>query len=122
MSNRGKSIMVLPSTTDDGNISRIVPYPSAGSGVVVTRGDIHYVVTEYGIAYIHGKSIRDRALMLINIAHPKFRDELLEAGQKAGLHLPGSKFTGSFVPEGIRDQLGRSEGHLSVLPSGQSHR
>ncbi len=84
MSNRGKSIMVLPSTTEDGKISRIVPYPSAGSGVVVTRGDIHYVVTEYGIAYVHGKSIRDRAMRLINIAHPKFRDELLEAAKRQG--------------------------------------
>lgn len=72
MSKRGKSIMVLPSTTDDGKYSRIVPYPSPGSGVVVTRGDIHYVVTEYGIAYVHGKSIRDRAMMLINIAPSRF--------------------------------------------------
>jgi GNAT superfamily N-acetyltransferase len=84
MSKRGKSIMVLPSTTEDGKISRIVPYPSPGSGVVVTRGDIHYVVTEYGIAYVHGKSIRDRAMMLINIAHPDFRDELLEAARRQG--------------------------------------
>jgi acyl-CoA hydrolase/GNAT superfamily N-acetyltransferase len=84
MSKRGKSIMVLPSTTDDGKYSRIVPYPSPGSGVVVTRGDIHYVVTEYGIAYVHGKSIRDRAMMLINIAHPDFRDELLDAAKKQG--------------------------------------
>ena len=82
MSNRGKSIMVLPSTTDDGKMSRIVPYPSPGSGVVVTRGDIHYVVTEYGVAYVHGKSIRDRAMALINIAHPDFREELLEAAKK----------------------------------------
>jgi acyl-CoA hydrolase/GNAT superfamily N-acetyltransferase len=84
MSRRGKSIMVLPSTTDDGKISRIVPYLSAGSGVVVTRGDIHYVVTEYGVAYVHGKSIRDRAMMLINIAHPDFRDELLKAAKEQG--------------------------------------
>ena len=84
MSFRGKSIMVLPSTTEDGRISRIVPYPSPGSGVVVTRGDIHYVVTEYGVAYVHGKSIRERAMMLINIAHPDFRDELLEAAKKQG--------------------------------------
>jgi acyl-CoA hydrolase/RimJ/RimL family protein N-acetyltransferase len=84
MSRRGKSIMVLPSTTDDGKMSRIVPYHSPGSGVVVTRGDIHYVVTEYGVAYVHGKSIRDRAMVLINIAHPNFRDELLEAAKKQG--------------------------------------
>lgn len=84
MSRRGKSIMVLPSTTDDGNTSRIVPYQYPGSGIVVTRGDIHYVVTEYGIAYVHGKSIRDRATALINIAHPRFRDELLEAAKRQG--------------------------------------
>ena len=84
MSDRGKSVMVLPSTTDDGNNSRIVPYHSPGSGIVVTRGDIHYVVTEYGVAYIHGKSIRDRAMALINIAHPKFREELLEAAKTQG--------------------------------------
>ena len=82
MSNRGKSIMVLPSTTDDGKISRIVPYLYPGSGVTVTRGDIHYVVTEYGVAYVHGKSIRERAMLLINIAHPDFREELLEAAKK----------------------------------------
>ncbi|HOO45444.1 MAG TPA: acetyl-CoA hydrolase/transferase C-terminal domain-containing protein, partial [Deltaproteobacteria bacterium] len=84
MSKGGKSIMTLPSTTDDGTKSRIVPFHSPGSGVVVTRGDIHYVVTEYGAAYIHGKSIRDRAMALINIAHPKFREELLEAAKNQG--------------------------------------
>ena len=84
MSRRGKSIMVLPSTTEDNKISRIVPHLSSGSGVVVTRGDIHYVVTEYGIAYLHGKSIRERAMMLINIAHPDFREELLEAARRQG--------------------------------------
>jgi acyl-CoA hydrolase/GNAT superfamily N-acetyltransferase len=84
ISRRGKSIMVLPSATDDGKKSRIVPHHSPGSGVVVTRGDIHYVVTEFGVAYVHGKSIRDRAVALINIAHPDFRDELLEAAKKQG--------------------------------------
>lgn len=84
MSRRGKSIMVLPSTTQDGSKSRIVPFLDKGSGVVVTRADIHYVVTEYGAAYIHGKSIRDRAIALINIAHPKFREELLEMAKDQG--------------------------------------
>lgn len=84
MSRHGKSIMTLPSTTDDGTKSRIVPYLDQGSGVVVTRGDVHYVVTEYGVAYIHGKSIRERAMALINIAHPDFREELLSAAKKQG--------------------------------------
>ncbi len=84
MSRRGKSIMVLPSTTDDGKKSRIVAFHEPGSGIVVTRGSIHYVVTEYGVAYVHGKSIRDRALALITIAHPAFRDELLEAAKRQG--------------------------------------
>lgn len=84
MSAKGKSIMVLPSTTDDGKTSRIVPYHYPGSGVVVTRGDIHYVVTEYGVAYVHGKSIRDRAVALINIAHPDFRERLLEVAKSQG--------------------------------------
>ncbi len=84
MSNRGRSIITLPSVTDDGEKSRIVPYLSEGSGVVVTRGDVHYVVTEYGVAYLHGKSIRERAMALINIAHPDFREELLEAAKRQG--------------------------------------
>jgi len=84
LSKRGRSIMTLPSTTDDGKKSRIVPFLDPGSGVVVTRGDIHYVVTEYGAAYIHGKSIRDRAMALISIAHPDFREWLLECAKQQG--------------------------------------
>ncbi|MHA1472859.1 MAG: GNAT family N-acetyltransferase, partial [Promethearchaeota archaeon] len=77
----GKPIAVLPSTAilKDGTVvSRIVPYLQPGAGVVITRGDIHYVVTEWGIAYLFGKSIRERVLQMINIAHPDFREELLE--------------------------------------------
>ena len=84
LSRRGRSIIALPSTTDDGLKSRIVPFLDLGSGVTVTRGDIHYVVTEYGAAYIHGKSIRERAMTLINIAHPKFRDWLLDCAKEQG--------------------------------------
>ena len=77
----GKAIIAMPSTARDGKISRIVPRLTEGAGVVTTRGDIHYVVTEYGIAYLHGKSIRKRVLDLINIAHPKFRKELIQAAK-----------------------------------------
>jgi acyl-CoA hydrolase/RimJ/RimL family protein N-acetyltransferase len=73
----GKAIIALPSTADDGSVSRIVPILKPGSGVVTSRGDVHYVVTEYGVAYLHGKTIRERALALIEIAHPKFRPWLL---------------------------------------------
>ncbi|MDH4136868.1 MAG: GNAT family N-acetyltransferase [Anaerolineae bacterium] len=77
-SRRGQPIIVLPSTAKDGTVSRIVSHLSEGAGVVTTRGDVHYVVTEYGIADLYGKNIRERALALIHIAHPKFREELLE--------------------------------------------
>ena len=78
MSKGGKPIIALPSTTKDGKTSKIVPHLTEGAGVVTSRGDVHYVVTEYGIAYLRGKSIRERALELIRVAHPKFRDQLLE--------------------------------------------
>ncbi len=77
----GKAIIAMPSTAKDDTISRIVPQLTEGSGVVTTRGDVHYVVTEYGTAYLHGKSIRERVLSLINIAHPKFRKELIQAAK-----------------------------------------
>ena len=72
----GKPIIALPSTAKNDTISRIVPTLKPGAGVVTTRNDVHYVVTEYGVAYLHGKTIRQRVQALINIAHPKFRDEL----------------------------------------------
>jgi acyl-CoA hydrolase/RimJ/RimL family protein N-acetyltransferase len=77
----GKPIIALPSTAKDGEVSRIVPHLTEGAGVVTTRGDVHYVVTEFGIAYLHGKSIRERVLSLINIAHPKFRKQLVQAAK-----------------------------------------
>jgi len=78
MSRGGKSILALPSTAKGGTVSKIVPYLTEGSGVVTSRGDVHYIVTEYGIASLRGKSIRERALELIQVAHPDFRDGLLE--------------------------------------------
>ena len=75
-SENGKPIIALPSTTKDGNMSRIVTQIKPGAGVVTNRADVHYVVTEYGVAQLFGKSIRERVKELISIAHPKFRDEL----------------------------------------------
>ncbi len=75
-SDGGKGIIALPSITKDGNISRIVPKLKSGAGVVTSRGDVHYVITEYGVALLFGKSIKERARELIKISHPRFRDEL----------------------------------------------
>ncbi|MBU1100874.1 MAG: 4-hydroxybutyrate CoA-transferase [Bacteroidetes bacterium] len=72
----GKPIIALPSTTKNHTISRIVPMLKPGAGVVTSRGDVHYVATEYGVAYLFGKTIQERARALISIAHPNFREEL----------------------------------------------
>jgi 4-hydroxybutyrate CoA-transferase len=74
----GKPIIALPSTAKGGTISRIAPMLDPGAGVVTSRGLVRYIVTEYGVANLHGKSIRERAKALIEISHPKFRDELFE--------------------------------------------
>ncbi len=81
----GKTILVLPSIAKNGQVSKVVPFLTEGAGVTLTRGDIHYVVTEYGIAYLHGKSIRERAMDLISISHPKFRPWLVEEARKQNL-------------------------------------
>lgn len=72
----GKPIIALPATAKNDTVSRIVPRLAHGAGVLTGRADVHYVVTEFGVAYLHGKTIRKRAEELIQIAHPKFRDEL----------------------------------------------
>jgi acetyl-CoA hydrolase len=72
----GRPIIALPSTAKGGTLSRITPMLMEGAGVVTSRGDVHYVVTEHGVANLYAKGIRERARALIDIAHPKFRDEL----------------------------------------------
>lgn len=81
----GKSIIALSSTAQDGDVSRIVPSLNEGAGVVTTRGDVEYIVTEYGVAYLKGKNIRQRAMELINVAHPKFREKLLKEAKEHNL-------------------------------------
>ncbi len=80
----GKPIICLSSTTDDGKSSRIRSLLEKGEGVSIARSNVHYIVTEYGIAYLYAKSIRERALALIEIAHPDFRNELLEDAKRLG--------------------------------------
>ncbi len=97
----GKAIIALPSTARDGKVSRIVCHLTTGAGVVTTRGDVHYVVTEYGVAYLHGKTIQERALALISIAHPDFREELLRRAIEARF---------------VRQELSDLEGKIRVGP------
>jgi acyl-CoA hydrolase/GNAT superfamily N-acetyltransferase len=78
----GTSIIVLPTTSPDGSRSRIVSHLAQGAGVVGTRASARYVVTEFGIASLHGKTIRERAMSLINIAHPRYRDKLLQEAKE----------------------------------------
>ncbi|QTA78868.1 Acetyl-CoA hydrolase/transferase [Desulfonema limicola] len=82
MSKGGFSIIALPSTAQNGRISRIVPSLSEGAGVATTRADVDIVITEYGIAELQGKSIYQRVMELTQIAHPKFREELIEEAKK----------------------------------------
>jgi len=74
----GKPVIALPSTAKNGTISRITMQLMSGAGVTTSRGDVHYVATEFGVVNLHGRSIRERAELLINIAHPSFRSELQE--------------------------------------------
>jgi len=97
----GKAIIATPSTAKNGTISRIVSNLSPGAGVVTTRGDVHYVVTEYGVAYLHGKSVQERALALISIAHPDFREQLLKDAIDRNI---------------LRKELGDVEGKIAVGP------
>ena len=85
LSQGGKTILAIQSTAENDEVSRIVPNLKEGAGVTLSRGDIHYVVTEYSIAYLHGKNIRERAMDLIAIAHPKFRSWLIEEAKARNL-------------------------------------
>jgi len=102
----GKPIIAIPSTAKDDTISRIVPKLTEGAGVVTTRGDVHYVVTEYGVAYLHGQSIRERVLRLTNIAHPKFRNELIQAA-KAQNYIQPDQIELSWEQVGYPEELER---------------
>jgi len=104
---RGKTILTLQSTAHDETISRIVPFLGEGAGATLIRGDIHYVITEHGIAYLHGRNIRERAMELIAIAHPKFRSQLILEAKKLNLIYKDQ----AFIP-GAR---GEYPAHLETL-------
>lgn len=91
-SRNGKTILALKSSSLNDTVSRIVPALKEQAGVTLNRADVRYVVTEYGIAYLHGKNIRERAMALISIAHPKFRPWLIEEAKKRGLIFKDQAF------------------------------
>jgi acyl-CoA hydrolase/GNAT superfamily N-acetyltransferase len=119
-SHGGKAIIAMPSTARSGSISRLVCHLSPGAGVVTTRADVHYVVTEYGAAYLHGKSVQERALALISIAHPDFRAELLrDAIDAKYLSADFADIEGKIVigPKELRTTMLMSDGtQISLRP------
>ena len=105
----GKTILVIPSTAQKGSVSRIVPFLKEGAGVTLNRGDVHYVVTEHGIAYLKGKNIRERAMELIAIADPRFRPGLIEEAKKSSLIYKDQAF--------IPGEAGNYPEHLEAYKS-----
>lgn len=97
LARNGKTILAMKSTAKNETVSRIVPTLNVSAGITLNRADVRYVVTEYGIAYLHGKNIRERAMALISIAHPKFRPWLIEEAKKRGqiyhdqAYIPGER-------------------------------
>ncbi len=105
LSKGGMPVIALPSTTSDGTVSRIVPNLDHGAGVVLTRADVHVVVTEYGVAHLLGRNVRQRAEALISIAHPDFREALLATARERQLF--GRLFPGGFGQAGVDKKSNR---------------
>jgi acyl-CoA hydrolase len=84
-SNGGKAFIVVPSTAKNDTISRIVPTLSPGTHVTTGKNDVNYVVTEYGVAELRGKTAKQRTAALIGIAHPNFREQLRESAKQMKL-------------------------------------
>jgi acyl-CoA hydrolase/ribosomal protein S18 acetylase RimI-like enzyme len=99
----GKAIIALPSTASGGNLSRIVPMLEPGAGVVTSRGDVRYVVTEYGVADLFGKSVRERTIALIHIAHPKFRQKLMDEAYRLHYVPRGQVMVSDVDPQARHD-------------------
>ena len=103
LAKKGKTIIALKSTARNGEVSKIVPNLLEGSGVSLHRADVQYVVTEYGIAYLQGKNLRERAMELISIAHPDFRPWLIEEAKARNLIYKDQKFVpgprGKYIEE-----------------------
>jgi acyl-CoA hydrolase len=128
-SESGRAIITLPSLNREGTASRIVCTLQPGSGVVINRGSVHYVVTEYGVAYLHGKSIQERVMALISIAHPDFREQLFREAVAAKYLRPDlARFSDRFmapVEESMRTSFLMQDGIevnlRSILPTDEPH-
>ena len=128
-SESGRAIITLPSLNKEGDASRIVCTLQPGSGVVINRASVHYVVTEYGVAYLHGKSIQERVMALISIAHPEFREQLFREAVAAKYLRPDlARFGNRFmvpVEESIRATYLLEDGteidFRSIKPTDEPH-
>ena len=116
----GRTILAMKSTAMNDTISRIVPSLRESAGITLNRGDVRYVVTEYGIAYLHGKNVWERTMSLISIAHPKFRPWLIEEAKKREIiyrdqaFIPGKR--GEY-PENLETHRTTKTGlHLFLRP------
>ncbi|WP_136795485.1 bifunctional acetyl-CoA hydrolase/transferase family protein/GNAT family N-acetyltransferase [Desulfosediminicola ganghwensis] len=115
----GKSIIFLPSTINNGAMSAITP-SVAGEAVVVPRGDVHFVATEFGVINLFGKSLQERAMALISISHPDFRDELLDSAKEVGLVARDRKLgtAGKAVyPVQLEDFVYRDNLKITIRPA-----
>ena len=115
----GKPIICLPSVTDDGKESRIRPLLLEGEGVTIPRSEVHYIVTEFGIAYLFGKTIRERALAMIEIAHPAFRQGLLDQAKRLGYVREGQtlKSKTAYPAEEEREVRLKNDTPILIRPS-----
>ena len=123
-SSQGKFIVTLHSLTEDGQGSSIVPGITPGSGLMASRAAVQYVVTEFGWTNLHGKSLRDRTIALLEIAHPKFRQELLSRAQLDGLLAHGEPITFStagIYPTEMEKKIIRRDQNLLLRPA-KTHR
>lgn len=124
-SKHGKTIICIPSTNLDGTRSNVVIGFKKGAGVVVTRGTVHYVATEWGVAYLYGKSVQERAIALISIAHPDYRDQLFnEAVEAHYIHPELAGLEDKFIvpsDDSMRNSMLLSDGtevnFRSILPT-----
>lgn len=112
MSRGGKSIIAMPSTAKNGMISRIVPLITEGSAITTPRNDVNYVVTEYGVAQLKGKTLKERAKALILITHPKFRPHLILEYKRRFNEMPFTKEEMKDLLEEMREHFDSIKGHI----------